>query len=231
MEQSDDTGRKAPILVDIWTDVVCPWCYIGKRRFEAGLAIFADSGDSRPVEVTYHSFELSPDTPVDFRGSVVDYLVANKGITAQEARAMLAQTTELAKAEGLRYDYASAQHTNTAKAHELLHLAKTRGKQAAMEERLMAAYFTEGRHIGRDQELADLAAELGLDREEALRALEAGTWLGAVRDDEATAGSYGINGVPFFVIDNKYGISGAQAPETFAKALAQAASEQKAAEA
>ncbi|MBE7159945.1 MAG: DsbA family oxidoreductase [Williamsia herbipolensis] len=208
----------SPVTVDIWSDIACPWCYLGKRRFEAGLAQFDGRDD---VVVTYHSFELAPDTPVDFDGSEIDFLVQHKGLPAAQVRQMLAQMTETGAQDGVRYDFDALRHTNTRKAHEVLHLAKADGVQRQVAARLFAAYFTEGRHLGRDDELADLAAEVGLDRDEVLIALEEGTYADAVTADIEQARAYGITGVPFFVLDGRYGISGAQAPETFTSALEQ----------
>jgi predicted DsbA family dithiol-disulfide isomerase len=200
------------IKVDVWSDIACPWCYIGKRKFEAGVEGF-------DVEVEYHSFELAPDTPVDFQGSEIDFLVAHKGMPEAQVRPMLDQVGGIAAEVGLDYDFDALQHTNTIKAHQLLHFAKAHGRQLEMKERLLRAYFVEGRHIGRPADLADLAAEIGLDREAALRALEADEYLGDVHADQDQAMRYGIRGVPFFVIDGTYGISGAQSPETFLRAL------------
>ena len=202
------------IKVDVWSDIACPWCYIGKRKFELGAEGF-------DVEVEYHSFELSPDTPVDFDGSAADFLAKHKGMPIEQVRPMLAQVTAVAAEVGLDYDYDALQHTNTVKAHQLLHFAKAQGKQIEMKERLLRAYFVEGKHVGRAEDLADLAAEVGLDRDAALRSLEADEYLEAVHADQEQAMRYGIRGVPFFVIDGKYGVSGAQAPETFAQALKQ----------
>ena len=202
------------IKVDVWSDIACPWCYIGKRKFEAGAEGF-------DVEVEYHSFELSPDTPVDFDGSAADFLAKHKGMPIEQVRPMLAQVTAVAAEVGLDYDYDALQHTNTVKAHQLLHFAKAEGKQIEMKERLLRAYFVEGKHVGRTEDLADLAAEIGLDRDAALRSLESDEYLEAVHADQEQAMRYGIRGVPFFVIDGKYGVSGAQAPETFAQALKQ----------
>ncbi|MCG7634644.1 DsbA family oxidoreductase [Gordonia McavH-238-E] len=206
----------APITVDIWSDIACPWCYIGKRKFEAGLAEFAGRDD---VEVTYHSFELAPDTPVDFDGSEVDFLVRHKGMPAQQVEGMLEQVTGIAAEVGLDYDFDSLQHTMTLKAHEALHFAKERGRQLDLVERLFKAYFEEGRHVGRPDELADLAADIGLDRDEVIAALDSGAYAPAVAADIDQARAYGISGVPFFVINGKYGVSGAQAPEIFTQAL------------
>ncbi|GAB3613414.1 DsbA family oxidoreductase [Humibacter ginsengisoli] len=210
-----------PIKVDIWSDVACPWCYIGKRKFEAGSGLFAGAGDGRGVEVEYHSFELSPDTPVDFEGNEADYLAQHKGISPEQASQMLERVSGIAAQVGLDYDFAAMQHTNTVKAHELIHYAKAHGKQAEMKERLLKAYFVEGGHVGRIDDLAGYASEIGLDGEDARAALEHGDYLSAVREDQATAQEYGISGVPFFVIDGKYGVSGAQEAATFAQVLEQ----------
>lgn len=214
----------ASITVDVWSDIACPWCYIGKRKFEAGLAQFADRDD---VNVIYHSFELAPDTPVDFDGSEIDFLVQHKGMPAGQGRQMLDQVTEIADEAGLRYNFDAILHTNTRKAHELLHYAKQQGKQLDMVERLFSAHFSEGRHLGRDEELAELGANIGLDRESVQSALASGKFVNAVDEDIAKARAYGINGVPFFVIDGRYGVSGAQSPETFTSVLERARDEAK----
>lgn len=210
------------IKVDIWSDVQCPWCYIGKRKFEAGAAEFDGT-----VEVEYHSFELAPDTPVDFDGSPVDYLSQRKGIPVEQVTQMLANVTGIAASVGLDYDYEHVHQTNTIKAHELLHFAKSKGRQLDMKERLLKAYFVDGRHVGRIEDLADLAAEIGLDRADVVHALTEETFLADVKADVAQAIEYGIQGVPFFVIDGKYGVSGAQDAATFANVLEQARTERE----
>ncbi|MFE4948859.1 DsbA family protein [Leifsonia sp. NPDC056665] len=218
-----------PIKIDIWSDIACPWCYIGKRKFESGTGLFSGAGEGRAVEVEYHSFELSPDTPVDFDGSEVDFLAGHKGIPAEQVHGMLERVTGIASSVGLDYDFDALQHTNTVKAHELLHFAKAQGKQLELAERLFQAYFIEGGHVGRAESLADLAASVGLSRDDALAAMESGEYLAAVREDQRTAAEYGINGVPFFVIEGKYGVSGAQDAATFAQVLEQVWSERAAA--
>lgn len=205
------------IKIDVWSDIACPWCYIGKRNLEAGLAATAEDDDAPRVEVTFHSFELSPDTPVDFDGDELDFLSSHKGMPREQVQQMLENVTGVAKDAGLDYHFDILKHTNTVKAHELLHFAKAQGRQHEMTERLMAAYFTEGRHVGRVDELVELAAEVGLDADAARAALESGEYLTAVRADQDQARSYGINGVPFFVIDGKYGVSGAQPADAFAQ--------------
>ncbi|WP_207842294.1 DsbA family oxidoreductase [Williamsia soli] len=206
----------APITVDIWSDIACPWCYIGKRKFEAGLAEFEGRDD---VEVTYHSYELSPDTPVDFAGTSVDFLVKHKGMPAAQVEQMLGQVTGIAAEVGLDYDFGSVLQTKTLKAHQVLHYAKSQGLQLEYVERLFKAYFEQGKHVGRDEELADLAAEVGLDRDAVLAVLASGEFADAVNADIDQARAYGISGVPFFVINGKYGVSGAQAPEAFTGVL------------
>ena len=222
-EVNDTTD--SPVKIDVWSDVACPWCYIGKRRFEEGRRHFAAEGGTRPVELEYHSFELAPDTPVDFEGSEVDFLVRWKQLPEEQVRAMIEQVTAIAASVGLAYDFVALQHTNTRKAHEVLHLARAEGVQAELKERLLSAHFVEGRHIGHDDELAELGADVGLDRRAVLAALGAGTYAAAVDADVRQASDYGISGVPFFVLDGRYGVSGAQEPELFAAALARAASE------
>lgn len=205
------------IKIDVWSDIACPWCYIGKRNLEKGLAETAADADAPVVDVTFHSFELSPDTPVDFDGDEVDFLVQHKGMTRERVQEMLGQVTGVAADAGLAYRFDLLHHTNTVKAHELLHFAKAHGRQDAMAERLMSAYFTEGRHVGRIDDLVALAAEVGLDADDARAALDSDRHLADVRADQAQAQAYGIQGVPFFVIDGKYGVSGAQPPAAFAQ--------------
>ena len=209
-----------PIKVDIWSDVQCPWCYIGKRKFEAGA-----KASGLDVEVEYHSFELAPDTPVDFDGTPMDYLAQRKGIDPAQAEQMLARVTGIAATVGLEYHYDDVHQTNTVISHELIHFAKSKGRQLEIMERLLEAYFIKGEHVGRIPDLVEIAVELGFDRAEVTEALESHRFLPDVNQDVALANEYGIQGVPFFVFDGKYGVSGAQEADTFANVLAQVASE------
>ncbi|MFG6502221.1 DsbA family protein [Microbacterium sp. P05] len=218
------------IKIDVWSDIACPWCYIGKRNLEKGLAEASADDDAPVVDVVFHSFELAPDTPVDFDGGETDYLSHHKGIPADEARQMLDRVTGVAADAGLQYRFDLLKHTNTVKAHQLLHFAKANGKQQELAERLMSAYFTEGRHLGQDDELVALAAEVGLDEEQAREALTSERYLDDVRADQAQAAEYGISGVPFFVIDGKYGVSGAQPADAFAQIARQVWGEHREAE-
>lgn len=213
------------IKIDVWSDIACPWCYIGKRNLEGGLAAASADADAPLVEVTYHSYELSPDTPVDFDGSSADFLANHKGIPLEQVHEMHERVTGIAAAAGLEYHLDDVRQTNTVKAHELLHFAKAKGKQIDLAERLMSAYFTEGRHVGRIDDLVTLAGEAGLDEDEARAALESEQYLADVRADQDQARAYGISGVPFFVIDGKYGVSGAQPADAFAQIVRQVWSE------
>lgn len=215
-----NNGVTAQIKVDIWSDIQCPWCYIGKRKFEAGVA--ATGSD---VEVVYHSFELAPDTPLDFVGSPADYLVRRKGLTPAVARELNDRVSGIAAEVGLEYHLDKAQQVNTVRAHELLHFARSHGRQLELVERLFRAYFTEGRNVGDIEELAGLSAEVGLDADDAAQALAQNTFLPAVKADMRQAARYGINGVPFFVFDDTYGVSGAQPAEVFAQVLTQVQAE------
>lgn len=210
-----------PIRIDVWSDVACPWCYIGKRNLEAGLAAASEGPEAPEVEVTYHSYELSPDTPEDIEGTEIELLSQRKGMPEAQVREMFARVTEVAAQAGLAYDFDTVRPANTVKAHELIHFAKDRGVQHEMKERLLAAHFTEGRHVGKLDELVALAAEVGLDASEAREALESDRYLAAVRADQQQAAAYGIQGVPFFVIDGQYGVSGAQPAAAFTQIVRQ----------
>ena len=213
----------APIKVDIWSDVQCPWCYIGKRRFEAGVA---QAGVE--VEIEFHSFELAPDTPVDYVGTPVDYLSEKYRVSRDQAQGMVDRVVGIAADLGLAYDYDRMHQTNTVLAHELLHLAKVRGVQAELKERLLSAYFLEGRHVGKVDELVELGADVGLERDEVRAALTDHRHLADVKADMARARALGITGVPFYVVEMKYGVSGAQDSALFAELLCNVAAEKAA---
>lgn len=206
------------LRVDIWSDIACPWCYIGKRRFEQALAGFSHRDQ---VEVVWHSFELDPAAPVRSPLSLREGLARKYGRTPQQAQDMLDSMTRTAAGEGLDYHFERVQPTNTFLAHQLTHLAAEKGLADAMEERLFAAYLREGELLGDPEVLVRLAAEVGLDAAEVRAALERGTYAQAVRQDEAQARALGITGVPFFVLGSKYGVSGAQPAEVLRSALEQ----------
>lgn len=206
--------------VDVWSDVVCPWCYIGKRRLEAALARFPER---ERVEVVFHSFELDPSSPKQSTMPLGELLAKKYGMSRAQADQMQARVTGVAAEDGLEFHLDEAAPENTLDAHRVLHLAAARGKQAAVKEALMRAYFTEGRRVGDPATLHAVAVEAGLDAEEVRGTLADPTaYAEAVRADQARARQYGITGVPFFVIAEKYGVSGAQPAETLLAALSRA---------
>ncbi len=207
------------LRVDIWSDIACPWCYIGKHRFEEGVAAFAKQFPDIEIEVESHSYELAPDTPEDYEGGEVDFLTKHKGMPREQVEQMLEQMTRMAELEGIEFDFDRLQHTNTGKAHRVLHLAKEQGLQAEMQERLFRAYFAEGRLVSDPDTLAELGEEVGLDGDEVRDAFGDEEYGEAVEQDITRARMLGVSGVPFFLVEQKYGISGAQSAETFASAL------------
>lgn len=211
-----------PMQVEIWSDVVCPWCYIGKRRFEAALANFKQRDQ---VEVVWKSFELDPHAPSTSEDTLNQMLARKYGMSEEKAAAANQRVTTLAAQEGLDYHLDQAHPGNTFDAHRLIHFAASRGLQGEMKERLMHAYFSEGQPIGDRETLVKLGAEVGLDAEEARAVLAGNAYSDEVNADKREASLLGISGVPFFVIDEKYGISGAQPTELFQQALEQAWSE------
>jgi predicted DsbA family dithiol-disulfide isomerase len=211
------------VKVEIWSDVVCPWCYIGKRRFEAALARFAHRDE---IEVVWRSFELDPTTEsARFSGDgpeYVDRLAAKYGMPREQAQQAVASTTATAADVGLDFHMDRALAANTFDAHRVIHLAAARGVQAQVKDRLMRAHFAEGAAVGDRATLVQLAGEAGLDGAEVERVLESGEYADAVRADESEAAALGIRGVPFFVLDRRYGVSGAQPVEHLHAALEQA---------
>jgi len=210
--------------VEIWSDVVCPWCYIGKRRFEAALAKFEHADD---VEVTWRSFELDPNAPQVQTEPHAERLARKYGVSLAQVQAMDARLVGEAKKEGLNFHLAESKGGNTFDAHRLIHFAAESGRAGEMKERLMKAYFTEGVAIGERAELVRLAVEVGLGEDEVKAVLAADQFADAVRDDEARAREFGISGVPFFAIDERYGISGAQPADVILGALQQAYGESR----
>ncbi|MBF4462065.1 MULTISPECIES: DsbA family oxidoreductase [unclassified Rathayibacter] len=211
---------QTPLSVDIWSDIACPWCYIGKRSFERGLEAFLAAHPEAPtVEIEYRSFELSPDTPEDYRGGEAAFLAEHKGVPEAHAQQMLDSVTAVAASVGLDYHFESVRHVKTVTAHQALHHAKANGRQLELVERLLSAYFIEGRDLADRGVLAALAGEVGLDAEEMRRALDEQRHLHDVHADLAQAREYGISGVPFFVFDGRFGVSGAQEPAAFTEVL------------
>jgi predicted DsbA family dithiol-disulfide isomerase len=196
--------------VEIWSDIACPWCYVGKRRFEAALAAFEHRDE---VRVTWRSFELDPHAPSERRGDRAARLAEKYGMSREQAIAMQDHMTEVAAGEGLDFRFDVARGGNTFDAHRLLHLAATHGVQDALKERLFRAYLTEGELISDPEVLGRLGLEAGLPQEELRDVLAGDRYAAEVRGDEQTAAALGIMAVPFFVVDRALGASGAQPPE------------------
>jgi predicted DsbA family dithiol-disulfide isomerase len=205
--------------IDVWSDVVCPWCWIGKARLEKAIASFAHAGD---VEVVFRSFELDPSTPKDLDISTDEMLAKKFGVARPQIDAMHERLRGLGRADGVDFQFERARTSNTFDAHQVLQLAKSQGKQLAMSDRLFRANFAEGVRIGARQELVRLATEVGLDGGDVAAALDEERFAAAVREDEAQARALGITGVPFFVVGGAIGVSGAQSMEVLHQALEQA---------
>lgn len=208
--------------IDIWSDIVCPWCYVGKRRFESALAAY-DAG--RDVEIVHHAFQLNPSAPRDRTSSRSEMLMQKYRLTPEQMAATDARMTRLAAEEGLDFHLEATVTGNTHDAHQLVQFALEQGQQDAMIERLYRAYFTEGRSVFDQDSLAELAIDVGLAAAAARDALREGRYDWAVEEDIDLARRIGITGVPFFVFNGKYGLSGAQQSSVFLEALSRAADE------
>ena len=209
------------LSVDIWSDIACPWCYVGKRRLEAALSQFAHRDD---VVVTWRAFELDPAAPA-VRDTTVGYaerLARKYGMPTAQAVAAIKNLTDVAAGDGLDFHFEKARPGNTFDAHRVIHLALEHGVQDAVKERLLRAYMTDGIAVGDRKALADVAAEAGLDRGEVSAMLESSRFADEVREDEAKAAELGITGVPFFVIGGRYAVSGAQPASVLKGALEKA---------
>ncbi len=195
--------------VEIWSDLACPWCYVGKRLFDAALERFEDRD---AVTVTYRSFELDPQAPAVREGSVVEQLARKYGITAERAAELNGQLTAVAETSGIDMRFDRVRSGNTFDAHRVVHLAAEHGRQAEVKERLFRAYFTEGESLSDHAALTRLAGEAGLPEEETSATLAGDRFAEAVRADEQLAAANGIAAVPFFAVDRRVGAAGAQDP-------------------
>jgi predicted DsbA family dithiol-disulfide isomerase len=211
--------------VEIWSDVVCPWCYLGKRRFERALADFEHRDQ---VQVVHRSFELDPGAPQGVTTPTLDRLAVKYGMSPAQADQAQRQMEERAAAEGLTFRMGGLQSGNTRDAHRLLQLAKDVGRQDELMERLQRAYFTDQESIFDPDSLVRLASEAGLDSGDVRDVLASDRYADHVETDEKMAQALGATGVPLFVVDRKYGISGAQAPETITAVLERAWNEARA---
>jgi len=205
--------------IEIWSDVACPWCFIGKRRFEAALASFPHRD---AVDVTWRSYQLDPALPEHYDGTELEYLSSRKGMPAQQVSQMFDHVARQAKGEGLDYHFENVVVANSFTAHRLIHLAAAHGKQDAAKERLLSDHFEHGKDIGSRGYLSSLGTDLGLPAGEVEELFTTDKYTDEVRFDFQEARALGISGVPFFVIDRKFGLSGAQPTETFTAALNQA---------
>jgi predicted DsbA family dithiol-disulfide isomerase len=204
--------------IDIWSDVRCPFCYIGKRKFEMALEKFEQKND---VQVEWKSFELDPNLSTNPKVNADDYLAEIKGISKAKVKEMHQYMKQIADEVGLDFNFEKAVVANSFNAHRLIQLAKSKGLGNEAEETLFKAHFTDGKNIDDQQTLLELAASIGLERDEAAKMLSSDTFSKEVKQDELQAETYGIRGVPFFVLNDKYAISGAQSPETFLEAMKQ----------
>ncbi|MGA7159721.1 MAG: DsbA family oxidoreductase [Bacteroidota bacterium] len=202
--------------VKVWSDVMCPFCYIGKRRLELALQQFPGK-DS--VKIEWKSFQLDPESVTQPDKSVNEYLAERKGWTVENARQMNDYVTQMAREAGLQYDFDKAVIANSFDAHRLSHFAKKHGLQDAMEERLFRAYFTEGKNTADHETLVQLAVEVGLKGDDVRQMLGGDDFADEVRNDVYEAHQIGVQGVPFFVFNDKYAVSGAQPTEIFLQAL------------
>jgi predicted DsbA family dithiol-disulfide isomerase len=202
--------------IDIWSDVMCPFCYIGKRKFENALAQFANKED---IEIEWHSFQLDPTVQPEPGKDIYSYLAERKGLSVEQSKQMHGNVARMAADVGLQYNFDKAVIANSYDAHRVSQLAKKYGKGDAMEEQLFKGYFTEGKDISDHETLVAMAAAIGMNGEEVRQMLAGNAYKDAVDADIHRAAQIGINGVPFFVFNNRYAVSGAQQPETFLGAL------------
>lgn len=203
--------------IEVWSDFVCPFCYIGKRRLEQALSLFPSKDQ---VKVEFKSFELDPNSPKNIEKSIHEVLASKYGMSVEEAKRANEGLGKQAASVGLTFKFDSMKPTNTFDAHRLAKFAKVHGKEAEVTEKLLYAYFTESKLLSDPETLAEIAKTAGLDRQQALDVLADKTaYANDVRVDQAIAQQYGISGVPYFVINQKYAISGAQPTETFVNAL------------
>lgn len=208
--------------IEIWSDIMCPFCYIGKRKLEKSLATLPNK---ERIEIEWKSYQLNPDLQTDTTIGINDYLATHKGMSIQQAKQLNEQVTEMAAIEGLTYNMDKSVVANSFRAHMFAHYAKKHGKQLEAEELLFQSYFTDGKNVDDLETLKELATKLELDKDDMAAALERGDFEDEVKMDIHEARQIGVKGVPFFVYDRKYAISGAQPQELFEQTLAKALSE------
>ena len=214
--QHPDTQKQKKMKIEIWSDVVCPWCYIGKRRLEAAMEEYEHSNE---ITIEWKSYQLDPEMQTDTSLSIYDYLSKRKGMPYAQAVEMGQNVSNVAKEAGLMFDLNNTIPVNTLQAHEVIHFSKEYQLQTETKERLLKAYFIEAKNLDDRTVLLGLAEEIGLNREKLLTALEKNTFSDDVQQDIQLGKQFGLKGVPFFVFNRKYGVSGAQTKEAFLKTL------------
>lgn len=208
--------------VEIWSDVMCPFCYIGKRKFEMALEKFDHKNQ---IEIIWKSYQLSPDLVTDTNITTADYLAKHKSIPLAEAQNLNQYVTQMAKEVGLTYDFSKAVVANSFNAHRLSHFAQKFNKQNEVEEMLFKAYFTEGKNIDDFEVLSEIGHQVGIEKTETKKMLESGSYRDEVYRDIYEAQQIGVRGVPFFVFNRKYAVSGAQDVSVFVQTLQKAFAE------
>lgn len=223
-QQSEAKNQDTKMKIEVWSDVVCPFCYIGKTHFDEALAQFADKEN---IEFVWKSFQLNPNLKTNLNQNLYEHLSESKGISVEQAKGMGNHAAQMGASAGLQLNFDQAVVANSFNAHRLIHFAKAQGLQQEMKTRLFKAYFSEGKNIDDNETLIGLATEIGLDSEEAKSVLESDKYAEAVKLDVKESQQLGISGVPFFVFDRKYAISGAQPAAAFLETIEKSFSEWK----
>lgn len=225
-QRHDPTGSPlvddGPLRIDVWSDVVCPWCAIGKANLERAIASFG-----APVDLVWHSYELDPNAPAARSGDYVGMLARKYGTSEDRAREMIGNVERAGADSGVEFRFDRVQPGNTFDAHRMIHLGAARGIQTAVKDRFLRAYFVDGAAVGLPEVVAEIAIDAGLDADEVEAVLGSEAFAEEVRVDEAMAASLQVTGVPFFVVDRKYAIAGAQPVEVMLQVLQQAEDERR----
>lgn len=225
MAQENETNKQeAKMKIEVWSDVVCPFCYIGKTHFDEALNQLADKEN---IEFVWKSFQLNPTLKTNLDQTLYEHLSESKGITVEQAKGMGSHAAKMGNAAGIKMDFDNAVVANSFNAHRVIHLAKANGLQQEMKTRLFKAYFSEGTNIDDNETLISLASEIGLDATEVKTVLDSDKYAEAVRNDVQVSQQLGVQGVPFFVFDRKYAVSGAQPSAAFLETLKKSFSEWK----
>lgn len=218
--QYTDTQKQQKMKVEVWSDIMCPFCYIGKRNYEEALAKFKDSKD---IEIVWKSFQLDPSVPTEkVTKSTYEYLAERKGWTLKQCKEIHESVTQTAKKAGLTYNFDNAKVANSFNAHRIIQFAKTKGWGDQAEEQFFKAYFTDGKDLNDKNDLIAIGKLIGLSESEIETALTDETYANAVRTDIQEASQLGVQGVPFFVMNRKYAVSGAQDPQVFLQTIEKA---------